>query len=172
VRRRAAMLNIELDEQVQQLLATHLTSHARELTGAMHQLLAISRIRKEPITRAIAEEALAEMIQQRARPIRLNEIDKAVCDVFGLGPSSLQVGRRAKALNAPRMLAMWLACKHTRAALSEIGQYFGRRSHSTVISAQKMVGRWLAEQAALRMGDKQCNTEDAIRRVEARLKAV
>jgi len=171
VRRRAASLNIELDEQVQELLATHLTSHARELTGAIHQLLAVSRIRKEPITRAIAEDALAEMIQQHARPIRLNEIDKAVCDVFGLGASSLQAGRRAKTLNAPRMLAMWLARKHTRAALSEIGEYFGRRSHSTVISAQKAVGKWVAQQSDVPVADKLCNVEDAIRRVEAKLRA-
>jgi chromosomal replication initiator protein len=171
VRRRAAMLNLELDEQVQELLATHLTSHARELAGAIHQLLAISRIRKEPITRAIAEEALADMIQQRARPIRLNEIDKAVCDVFGLSPSSLQASRRAKALNAPRMLAMWLARKHTRAALSEIGEYFGRRSHSTVISAHKAVGKWVAQQSEVALADKLCNVEDAIRRVEAKLRA-
>ncbi len=39
---------------------------------------------------------------------------------------------------------MWLARKHTRAALSEIGAFFGRRSHSTVISAQKRVDQWMA----------------------------
>ena len=37
------------------------------------------------------------------------------------------------------MLAMYLARKHTGAAYSEIGRFFGDRNHSTVISADKKV---------------------------------
>jgi len=40
---------------------------------------------------------------------------------------------------------MWLARKFTRAAFAEIGEYFGRRSHSTVISAQNKVEHWLVD---------------------------
>ena len=66
-----------------------------------------------------------------------------------LEPESLQSSRKAKSVSHPRMLAMWLARKYTRAALSEIGQYFGHRSHSTVVSAQKRVDRWIADDATL-----------------------
>jgi chromosomal replication initiator protein len=171
VRDRARLLGLEIDADVQEFLATHLTAHARELVGALNQLLATSRIRGERVTKAIAEEALADMIHADAGPIAFRQIEKAVCELFGLGVESLQASSRAKALVAPRMLAMWLARKHTRAALSEIGQYFGRRSHSTVISAQKAVGKWVAEHAELRLGSKHCEAEDAIRRVEAKLRA-
>jgi chromosomal replication initiator protein len=171
VRDRARTLGLEIDADVQEFLATHLTTHARELVGALNQLLATARIRGERVTKAIAEEALADMIHAEARPIAFQQIEKAVCEVFGLGVESLQATCRAKALVAPRMLAMWLARKHTRAALAEIGQYFGRRSHSTVISAEKAVGKWVAEHAELRLGGKNCEAEDAIRRVEAKLRA-
>jgi chromosomal replication initiator protein len=171
VRTRACAMGLELAADVEEFLATHLTAHARELTGALQQLLAIWRIRREPISRAIAEEALADRIQVHAKPVKFQEIERAVCDVFGLHPESLQGTRRAKALNAPRMLAMWLARKHTRAALSEIGQFFGRRSHSTVISAQKSMTQLVAERGELQLGDKTYNAEDAIRRVEAKLRA-
>jgi chromosomal replication initiator protein len=171
LRRRAAALGLQLDEDVLQLVATQLTSHARELIGALNQLLAASRIRREPITKVIAEEALAELIVHNARPLQLQQIETAVCEVFGLNQESLHESRRAKALNAPRMVAMWLARKHTRAALSDIGRYFGRRSHSTVISAQKAVGQWVADQKELQISDSTCKAEDVIRRVEARLRA-
>jgi chromosomal replication initiator protein len=68
------------------------------------------------------------------------------------------------------MLAMYLARKYTRAPLSEIGSFFGKRSHSTVISAQKKIEEIMAagsnqpRTAAL-------NLEEAIRRVEAQLRA-
>ena len=92
----------------------------------------------------MAEEALVDLIDHQGRAVKLADIEKAVCDVFGLDAQSLQSGGKAKTVSHPRMLAMWLARKHTRAALSEIGSYFGRRSHSTVISAQKKIESWMA----------------------------
>jgi chromosomal replication initiator protein len=167
----AESLGLEINPEVRHFLASSFTAHAREITGAIHQLLAASRIRREPITRAIAEETLGELLQHKAQPVEFQEIEKAVCEVFGIKQQSLQCGQRLKSLNEPRMIAMWLARKHTRAALTEIGRYFGRRSHSTVISADKAVGKWMAERALLRMGNKTCNAEEAIRQVEARLRA-
>ena len=41
---------------------------------------------------------------------------------------------------------MYLARKHTGAAYSEIGRYFGGRNHSTVISAEKKVAGWLRDE--------------------------
>ena len=43
------------------------------------------------------------------------------------------------------MLAMFLARKYTPAAYKEIGDYFGNRRHSTVISAEKTVEEWLRD---------------------------
>jgi chromosomal replication initiator protein len=69
------------------------------------------------------------------------------------------------------MLAMWLARKHTRAPLSEIGTYFGRRSHSTVISAQKKIEGWMSKNAPIRWADRALSLEETIRRVEEQLRA-
>ena len=52
--------------------------------------------------------------------------------------------------------------KHTRAALSEIGQFFGRRSHSTVVSAQKRVDHWLADGESVELADHVFTIDDAI----------
>jgi chromosomal replication initiator protein len=68
------------------------------------------------------------------------------------------------------MLAMWLARKYTRAAFSEIGEYFGRRSHSTVISVQRKVEDWVADGARVRLAREDCDIRDAIRRLEGRLR--
>ena len=42
---------------------------------------------------------------------------------------------------------MYLARKHTGAAYSEIGRFFGGRNHSTVISADKKVRAWLSNES-------------------------
>jgi chromosomal replication initiator protein len=82
----------------------------------------------------------------------------------------LRSGKKTLSATMPRMLVMFLARKWTRAALSEISQSLGRRSHSTVVSAQQKVCEWLAEGKSLSIGHRQCRVEDAIKRVEARLR--
>jgi len=171
LRQMAIRFEVRLPDDVLALLASRLTAHARELSGAVCRLRAASQAMGRPIDLAMAEEALADLIRPGARLVRLPDIAKAVCETFGLEPRSLQSGRKAKSVSYPRMLAMWLARKHTRAALSEIGQYFGRRSHSTVISAQKRVDAWLAQNAPVELGEGVCGIDQAIRQVEQRLRA-
>jgi chromosomal replication initiator protein len=66
---------------------------------------------------------------------------------------------------------MWLSRKHTGHAFSEIGLHYGGRSHSTVISAQQKVSCWLQAGTAIPLaGSGKCSTNDAIQRIEAKLR--
>ena len=152
-------------------MASRLSSHARDLSGALCRLQATSEAVGRPITLEMAEEALSEMIRQASRPVRIPDIEKAVCEVFGLERETMGSQTKSKHASCPRMLAMWLARKHTRAALGEIGHYFRRKSHSTVVSAQKRIDRWIAEGADIEMAGESWSIEEAIRQVERRLQA-
>jgi chromosomal replication initiator protein len=163
--------DLNLTDDIVELVATQLSEHARELAGAVQRLALERRLIGRDLTLCEAEEALSEVFHRRGHGWKLNDIETAVCSALGLPPESLQSERRAKSLNTTRMLAMWLARKYTRAALSEIGTYFGRRSHSTVIAAQKKVGGWVNEQSQIAFGGKTWSVEEAIRRVEDQLRA-
>jgi chromosomal replication initiator protein len=151
-------------------IVSRLGGTAREIAGAIKRLHATSQALERPITLALAHEALDELIQSSHRAIRLADIERAVCHVFGLDQDTLQSSRKARHVSHPRMLAMWLARKYTRAAWSEIGQFFGRRSHSTVISAHRRVEKMITAQAQVGAGNGPCGVEDAIRRLETALR--
>ncbi len=170
VRNLSRQMGLEVPEDVLTLVASHITSSARELAGALKRLQVTSVAHQRPITRGLAEQALADLNDQTCRPVRLPDIQRAICDVFGIEPENLRSKRKVASVSHPRMLAMWLARKHTRAALSEIGHFFGRRSHSTVISAQKNVERWLRSQERLTLSQRTCEVEEAIRKVEETLR--
>lgn len=157
---------LQLPDDVVEFVVTHMTRTARELAGAMNRLEATSHMLGVPVTRGLAEESLADLVRASVRSVRLADIEKAVCSAFGLETGSLQSSRRAKRVNHPRMLAMFLARKHTPAALTEIGSYFGRRSHSTVIAAHKTVASWVSSRSQLQMADVRWDADEAIRRVE------
>jgi chromosomal replication initiator protein len=171
VRMQAVQLGMNVPAEVQAYIATHLTSQARELSGALKRLHAMSLAHNRPIDMHLAEETLAELVDHQGRVVKLPDIEKAVCGVFGLEPESLQSGRKGKLVSHPRMLAMYLARKYTRAPLTEIGNYFGKRSHSTVISAQKKIEGWMADSSTQKLAETSLSLEETIRRVEAQLRA-
>jgi chromosomal replication initiator protein len=166
----AARLAVEIPAEVLLFVAMQIVGDARQLAGALHRLQAVSEALERPVTLELAESALADIVRSTRRIVRLPDIESAVCEVFGIDSQGLQSPRKSKLLSQPRMLAMWLARKYTRAAFSEIGDYFGGRSHSTVISAQKKVHEWMADEAAIQIANGPCSVHDAIRRVEARLR--
>lgn len=167
----AARRGLALPADVVEFVASRMTRHSRELAGAVNRLEATSHMLGLPITLAMAEEALADLVRASARSVRLADIERAVCTAFGIASGTLQSAQRGKKVNHPRMLAMFLARKHTPAPLSEIGSYFGRRSHSTVISAQKAVDDWVAKQSQIVLADATWDVAEAIRRVEETLRA-
>ena len=171
VRRMCRSYEFLVPDDVQQFVATQAGSHARALAGALKRLHAMSEAHKRPITLELAHEALGEMVRARTRTVRLNDIEVAVCDVFGLERKSLKAGGKGRAIDAPRMLAMYLARKHTKAGLKEISEYFGRRSHTSVLSASKRVDGWVSTGEPLAVADQDCQVAEVIRRVEQSLMA-
>jgi chromosomal replication initiator protein len=159
-----------IPQEVLRLVASELTGDARRIAGALHRLEATSEALDHSITLDFARSTLSDIFRATVQVVRLADIEQAVCDTFGLDARTLKDGSKAKSASHPRMLAMWLARKYTRAAFSEISEHFGRRSHSTVISAQKKVNRWVSDGATIQVGQAACNVEDAIRRVETQLR--
>ncbi len=166
----AGRMEAVVPQDVLELMAHNLDGDARKLAGALNQLEATSRAYGRAIDISLAQSALADVFRATQRIVQLNDIDRAVCDVFGLEPQSLQSPRKARTFSQPRALAMWLARKYTRAAYTEIGEYFGHRSHSTVISAQKQVHRWMDGNQAVRLAYGNCDVQEALRRVESQIR--
>lgn len=162
----AARRGLVMPDEVVRYVARHITRHARELIGAVNRLEAASHMLGVPITADMAEEALADLVRSSGRGVRLADIERAVCAAFGIESGTLQSSRRSRNVNHPRMLAMFLARKHTSSALTEIGSYFGRRSHSTVITAQKTVSTWIDRGEQVVVSDASWDAAEAIRRVE------
>jgi chromosomal replication initiator protein len=170
-RQLSEQMQVTMHEEVLGFLASRFSTHAREIAGALKRLHATSLALGRSISMRMAEEALVDLLHHNSRVVRLSDIEKAVCEVFGLEGETLQSNRKGKGVAHPRMLAMWLCRKHTRAALSEIGRYFGGRSHSTVISAEKKINAWMAKGRTLDLPERLWKVDDAIRRIEESLRA-
>ena len=151
---------LPMDTEVSRMIASRFGVHARQISGALNRLHAVHLTTGEPITVTVAEEALSDLLRLNRRDIRLSDISKIVCETFEISEETLRSKSRVKQITAPRMLAMWLARKYTRSALSEIGLYFGNHSHSSVISAQKKIDKQICEDKVI---------ADTVQRIEQAL---
>jgi chromosomal replication initiator protein len=141
---RASARGVEVPDAVIGYIAEHLRSSVRELEGALHSVIAQAVLTGKRLDLALVKTALRDTVRHTAQSVALRDIERAVCHLFQVGAEALKSDSRTRALAYPRMMAMYLARKHTGAAYSEIGRYFGGRNHSTVISAEKKVLAWLA----------------------------
>lgn len=170
VRQFATRLKLAVNDEIVSTIASQVAGSARQLQGAVNRLAATSVAHGQPVTATLARTVVTEFVQQNTPAVRLVDIQRAVCQVFGVEAASLKSDRKNRRVAEPRMLAMWLARKHTRAALGEIGEFFGRRSHSTVISAHRKIEHLVSQGAELSVSDRACPVEEAIRQVELALR--
>jgi chromosomal replication initiator protein len=170
LRQLARKQEMTIADEVLHWVAGQLDGDARHLAGALNRLRAASEAHGQAIDLDFAQLSLSDLIQASRRPVRLPDIVEAVCDVMGVEAKELQSGSKTASVAMPRMLVMFLARKWTRAALSEISRTLGRRSHSTVVSAQHKVTEWLADGKTFAVGRGECRVEDAIKRIENKLK--
>jgi chromosomal replication initiator protein len=127
-------------------IAEHLRASVRELEGALYSVIAHALLTGKRLDLTLVKTALRDTIRHTAQSVGLREVERAVCQLFQIDADAIKSDSRARALAYPRMVAMYLARKHTRAAYSEIGRYFGDRNHSTVIAAEKKVLCWLSDE--------------------------
>lgn len=156
----------EASADVLDKLADELAGDARILSGAVHHLHTLGQMIGRPATWDELQQSAPELITAGRPAVNLGDIQKAVCDMFGLPSGSLRSRGQQRAVSQPRMLAMYLARQYTRAAYSEIGVYFGNRSHSTVIAATKRVEDWIAASAPVQRGSTSLQTRQAIEAIE------
>jgi chromosomal replication initiator protein len=146
LRSKALSQGVDVPEAVLTFVAEHVRSSVRELEGALCSVLIHAQLTNRPLDVVLARTALRETIRLAADTVALHDVEQAVCHFFELTPEVLRSDGRARAVSYPRMLAMYLARKHTGAPYSEIGRHFGGRNHSTVIAAERKLNAWLRNQ--------------------------
>jgi chromosomal replication initiator protein len=131
--KKAELVGINLPSDVCTFIATKTKSNVRELEGALIKLTAYSSLTETPITIAMAQQVLKDLLLKQDRRITIDSIQKAVAERFAIKPAQLKEKSNRKEIVLPRQVAMFLVKELTHASLPEIGRAFGGKHHTTVI---------------------------------------
>lgn len=136
---KAAVLRIDLPEEVAFFIAKRIRSNVRELEGALRRVAANSQFTGRPITLDFTKEALRDLLALQERLVSIENIQKMVAEYFKIRVADLLSKRRNRSITRPRQMAMALSKELTKHSLPEIGDAFGGRDHTTVLHACRVV---------------------------------
>ncbi len=139
--RKADAEMVALGEDVAFFVAKNVRSNVRELEGALRKILAYARFSGEPISIALAREALKDLLSLQNRQVSVENIQKTVADFYKIKVADMYSKRRPASIARPRQIAMYLAKELTQKSLPEIGELFGGRDHTTVLHAVRKVAQ-------------------------------
>ncbi len=131
--------DIYLSDDVINLIASCIKNNVRELEGNLIKLGAYSDLMNVDIDLEIAKEQLNLKEGNEEKIISIESISKTVASYFKIAIGDLKGKTRKKEIAQARHIAMYMCHKILKKTLEEIGDYFNKRDHSTVIySIQKI----------------------------------
>ncbi len=152
-----------IDEDVLSYIATNFSKDVRQLEGHLNRLIfySINFSSNQHIDFKTAMNAFKDQgVNIDKNELSVNKIKRVVVDYYGLTKQQLISKSRTKNIANARHIAMYLCRKHLDLPFNKIGEEFGKRDHSTVMSSCEKV-------------EKQCQMDEifllAIREIEKSL---
>jgi chromosomal replication initiator protein len=134
LRKKEEMDGLNIDNDILDYIASNINSNIRELEGALTKVVALGKLDHKPINLELAEEALKDIISpQNKNEITAEHIVNVVADQYNLDASDIIGTKKSKSIAYPRQIAMYLCRKLTPMSFSDIGNYLGKRDHSTIL---------------------------------------
>ena len=133
-------------------VANNIKSNIRELEGALNKICVFANMvrKNEPITVAIAEEALKDLISPNGKKeITPERIADIVANHYHITMDDLISKKKNKEIAYPRQITMYLCNKLTDTPLQSVGNILGKRDHSTIIHGIRKIEKDLGSNPSL-----------------------
>ena len=136
LRKKTEFEKLIISDEILSLIAEKIDTNVRELEGSLTRLTAYSSLTRRPIDMQLAREALRELFSHtEARKISTDSIQQAVAEYYGITVDDLKSPRRNHEVTVPRQIAMYLTREMMALSLTKIGDAFGGRHYTTVMSS-------------------------------------
>ncbi|MEM9069169.1 MAG: chromosomal replication initiator protein DnaA [Myxococcota bacterium] len=139
IKKKAEAEQIPLTDDVAHFIAQVVKSNVRELEGTLLRLAVKAELLGRPIELELAKESLRAVLPPPEQAVTVEDIQRAVCTYFGLKLMDLKSKRRHRAVSYPRQVAMYLCRQRLGTSYPELGERFGGKDHTTVISAVRKI---------------------------------
>jgi len=149
LRVKAERAGCRISDEILAIIARRFQSNIRELEGALTRIAAFANLSGLPITPALVDTALADLLPRHTE-VQPAEVVRKVAEAFGV-PMDRLLGRdRSREVALPRQIAMYLLRQEANISLPQIGEVLGGRDHTTVIHGCEKIADLLERDDRLR----------------------
>jgi chromosomal replication initiator protein len=132
--------NIVISDEIIDMIIKNISTNVRDMEGALNKLMGYADLVNKPVTPAIAQRELKDIFADpKQGNLSMEIILRIVAEDRHLTPSDLKGKKRSAGIVRPRQIAMYLCRELTEHSLTEIGQVFGDRDHSTVLHSCRII---------------------------------
>lgn len=150
LRKRAELDHIYIDDAIFDYIAFNIKSNIRELEGALNKIRVYSKLEKRPIDLDLAKIALKDLVDNdTVVKITPDLIITTVAEHFNIQPADILSKKRSHDIAYPRQICMYLCKKLTDTSFVKIGEFLGKRDHSTVIHGSEKIEKDLQKDNTL-----------------------
>jgi len=132
--------NIEISDEIIELIIKNISSNVRDMEGALNKLMGYADLVNKPVNMEIAQRELKDIFSDpKQGNMSTDIIIRVVADDYHLTPNDLKGKKRSSGIVKPRQIAIYLCRELTEYSLTEIGQAFGDRDHTTVLHSHRII---------------------------------
>ncbi len=145
LKKKAQLEHLIIEDDILSNIATKIESNIRELEGSLNKLIAMSKLENQPITIALSDKAIADVVLHKNTVLSPEYIQNIVAKYFNITVEDLKGSRRSADIAFPRQIAMYICRDVAQISTPKIGQAFGKRDHSTVMHACNKISSEMKE---------------------------
>src|SRR5262250_3503791 len=108
---------VRLPDDVAEYIARAIKSNIRELEGALIRLMAYASLTGVEVNLSTAQQVLKNIIETQEKKVTIEQIQKAVGEVYGLRAQDLKMRSNSKVIAFPSQVAMFIVKQLTSASL-------------------------------------------------------
>jgi chromosomal replication initiator protein len=146
LQQKAESEGIELQSEVALFLAQTVRSNVRELEGTLLRVAVKAELLGLPMDLELAKETMRATVPSQDTETSVEDIQRIACGYFGIRLADLKSRRRHRAVSFPRMIAMYICRQRLGTSYPELGERFGGKDHTTVISAVRKISGLIEDQ--------------------------
>lgn len=139
IRTKAAQLGMRLPDDVVDYIAEKIISNIRQIEGVVKRLTAYKEILEDKITRDTVDRAIKDVIRIGTYIPTPEVIIEETARYYNIDTEDIRGQRRSKNLAMARQVSMYLMRNLTGLSLTDIGEHYESRNHSTVLSSIRKV---------------------------------
>ncbi len=150
IKKKAALFNVSIPEDVLTFLAENLRSNIRQIEGAIKKLGAKSFLTGRHVTMELARSCISELLGG-AEPVTVtvDKIFAAVYKKYNIKRDEIVSSKRTKEIANARHITVYIIRQVTDMSLPNIGKII-ERDHSTVISSLDTIEKRMAQNPVFR----------------------